>query len=83
MAEAEAHHGPSLIIAYSPCAMHGIANMGASASNAKLAVDSGEWVAEGRGAGDGVQLWQQKAGYGGRRRRRRVGRLWAVAAPPG
>lgn len=42
MAEAEAHHGPSLVIAYSPCAMHGIASMGVSATDAKLAVDSGE-----------------------------------------
>lgn len=42
MAEAEAHPGPSLVIAYSPCAMHGIANMGTSANDAKLAVDSGE-----------------------------------------
>jgi pyruvate-ferredoxin/flavodoxin oxidoreductase len=42
-AEAEAHPGPSLIIAYAPCAMHGIGNMGDSAKDAKLAVDTGYW----------------------------------------
>ncbi|GAB4822569.1 hypothetical protein N2152v2_009615 [Parachlorella kessleri] len=41
--EAEAHPGPSLIIAYSPCAMHGISDMGGSAKDAKLAVDTGYW----------------------------------------
>lgn len=35
--EAEAHRGPSLIIAYAPCAMHGIAEgMGESAKDAKV-----------------------------------------------
>ena len=61
LAEAEAHPGPSLVIAYSPCAMHGIANMGASASNAKLAVDSGEgWLGvEGRGRVHVGRRWKQ------------------------
>lgn len=30
LAEAEAHRGPSLVIAYAPCAMHGISSMGDS-----------------------------------------------------
>lgn len=46
LAEAEAHPGPSLVIAYSPCAMHGISSMGVSANDAKLAVDSGERPAQ-------------------------------------
>ena len=54
MAEAEAHPGPSLLIAYSPCAMHGIASMGSSASDAKLAVDSG--------ASRAAVLWGGRAG---------------------
>lgn len=42
--EAEAHKGPSLIIAYAPCAMHGIAEgMGESGKDAKLAVETGYW----------------------------------------
>ena len=37
LSEAEAHKGPSLVIAYSPCAMHGIAEgMGESAKDAKV-----------------------------------------------
>lgn len=42
MKEAEAYHGPSLIIAYSPCINHGI-NMTKSAEQAKKAVEVGYW----------------------------------------
>ena len=41
-AEAEAHPGPSLIIAYSPCIAHGI-DMGQMAGHQKMAVESGYW----------------------------------------
>ncbi|PYX96042.1 MAG: pyruvate:ferredoxin (flavodoxin) oxidoreductase [Acidobacteria bacterium] len=41
--EAEAHPGPSLIIAYSHCIAHGI-NMTTAMSNQKAAVDSGQWL---------------------------------------
>ncbi len=41
--EAEAHDGPSLIIAYSPCINHGI-DMSKSISEMKLAVDTGYWT---------------------------------------
>lgn len=42
--EAEAHKGPSLVIAYSPCAMHGITEgMGESGAGAKIAVETGYW----------------------------------------
>ena len=41
-AEAEAHHGPSLIIAYSPCIAHGI-DMAEQMSHQKMAADSGYW----------------------------------------
>ena len=41
--EAEAHDGPSLIIAYSHCIAHGI-NMTTAMSDQKLAVDSGQWL---------------------------------------
>ncbi|MCI8801819.1 MAG: pyruvate:ferredoxin (flavodoxin) oxidoreductase [Oscillibacter sp.] len=42
--EAEAHKGPSLIIAYAPCINHGIVKgMAYSQAEAKLAVDSGYW----------------------------------------
>ncbi len=41
-AEAEAHHGPSLIIAYSHCIAHGI-DMTTGMSHQKEAVDSGYW----------------------------------------
>src|SRR6185436_9192819 len=41
-AEAEAHPGPSLIIAYSPCIAHGY-DLACSAQQSKLAVDSGQW----------------------------------------
>ncbi len=42
--EAEAHKGPSLIIAYAPCINHGIVKgMAYSQTEAKLAVDSGYW----------------------------------------
>ena len=42
MNEAEAYHGPSLIIAYSPCINHGI-NMGLSQAEIKKAVECGYW----------------------------------------
>ncbi len=42
--EAEAHKGPSLIIAYSPCINHGIKEgMGRSMATIKKAVQSGYW----------------------------------------
>lgn len=42
--EAEAYPGPSLIIAYSPCASHGIkAGMGQTQAQGKRAVESGYW----------------------------------------
>ena len=42
--EAEAYHGPSLIIAYAPCINHGIKRgMGHSQLEAKAAVDCGYW----------------------------------------
>ena len=42
--EAEAHKGPSIIIAYAPCINQGIRKgMGKSMEEAKLAVDSGYW----------------------------------------
>src|SRR5215204_5885708 len=40
--EAEAHEGPSLIIAYSQCIAHGI-DMAKGMSHQKLAVESGHW----------------------------------------
>lgn len=40
--EAEAHDGPSLIIAYSQCIAHGI-DMAKGMHQQKLAVDSGHW----------------------------------------
>ena len=40
--EAEAHNGPSIIIAYAPCMLHGI-NMAKSQVEQKRAVDSGYW----------------------------------------
>ncbi len=42
MAEAEAHHGVSLVIAYSPCIAHGI-DMKNQLSHQKLATDTGYW----------------------------------------
>ncbi len=45
LAEAEAYHGPSLIIAYSPCINHGIRKgMGKSQLEGKLAVECGYWA---------------------------------------
>lgn len=42
--EAEAYHGPSLIIAYAPCSNHGIkAGMAKIQLEAKRAVESGYW----------------------------------------
>jgi pyruvate-ferredoxin/flavodoxin oxidoreductase len=41
-AEAEAHDGPSLIIAYSPCIAHGI-DMATAMTHQKEATDSGYW----------------------------------------
>src|SRR5262245_61435167 len=40
--EAEAHPGPSLVVAYSHCIAHGI-NMTLGMQQQKLAVDSGHW----------------------------------------
>jgi len=40
--EAEAHYGPSLIIAYSQCIAHGI-DMAKGMHQQKLAVESGHW----------------------------------------
>ncbi len=42
LTEAEAYHGPSLVIAYAPCINHGI-NMGNSQLEIKKAVDCGYW----------------------------------------
>ncbi|MCH5151445.1 MAG: pyruvate:ferredoxin (flavodoxin) oxidoreductase [Clostridiales bacterium] len=42
LCEAEAYHGPSLIIAYAPCINHGM-NMGKSQEEIKRAVDCGYW----------------------------------------
>ncbi len=42
--EAEAHKGPSLIIAYAPCINHGLVNgMGTAQNEQKLAVECGYW----------------------------------------
>ncbi|MCQ2560585.1 MAG: pyruvate:ferredoxin (flavodoxin) oxidoreductase [Clostridia bacterium] len=42
--EAEAYHGPSLIICYAPCINHGLKKgMGKTQENEKLAVESGYW----------------------------------------
>jgi pyruvate-ferredoxin/flavodoxin oxidoreductase len=41
--EAEAHDGPSIIIAYSHCIAHGI-DMTTAMSDQKVAVDSGQWL---------------------------------------
>ncbi len=42
--EAEAHKGPSLVIAYAPCINHGLSNgMGKSQNEQKLAVECGYW----------------------------------------
>lgn len=42
--EAEAFHGPSLIIGYAPCVNHGIkSGMGRTQSHEKMAVESGYW----------------------------------------
>lgn len=44
MAEAEAHNGPSLIIAYAPCINHGIkGGMGKTQEQTKKAVEAGYW----------------------------------------
>ena len=43
--EAEAHNGPSIIIAYAPCIAHGLkAGMGKTQEQAKLAVECGYWT---------------------------------------
>lgn len=42
MTEAEAYHGPSIVIAYAPCINHGI-NMSKSQMEMKKAVDTGYW----------------------------------------
>jgi pyruvate-ferredoxin/flavodoxin oxidoreductase len=42
--EAESYHGPSIIIAYSPCINHGLrAGMGKTQEESKRAVESGYW----------------------------------------
>ncbi|MBU4486836.1 MAG: pyruvate:ferredoxin (flavodoxin) oxidoreductase, partial [Candidatus Delongbacteria bacterium] len=42
--EAEAYHGPSLIIAYAPCINHGLkSGMGKTQHEEKLAVEAGYW----------------------------------------
>ena len=41
--EAEAYHGPSLIIAYAPCINQGLKDMGNSQIEMKRAVDCGYW----------------------------------------
>lgn len=44
IAEAEAYHGPSIIIAYAPCISHGIKDgMGRSIANSQQAVEAGYW----------------------------------------
>ncbi len=44
LAEAEAHKGPSLVIAYAPCINHGIASgMGKTQEQSKRAVEAGYW----------------------------------------
>ena len=44
IAEAEAYHGPSLIIAYAPCINHRIrVGMGKAMDEEKKAVDTGYW----------------------------------------
>lgn len=44
LVEAEAHDGPSLIIAYAPCIAHGLrAGMGKTQAQEKAAVDAGYW----------------------------------------
>ena len=43
MVEAEAYHGPSLIIDYAPCINHGI-NMGLAQAEIKKAVECGYWT---------------------------------------
>jgi pyruvate-ferredoxin/flavodoxin oxidoreductase len=44
LAEAEAHKGPSLVIAYAPCINHGIkSGMGKTQEQTKKAVESGYW----------------------------------------
>ncbi len=42
LTEAEAYHGPSLVIAYAPCINHGM-NMGKSQEEIKRAVECGYW----------------------------------------
>lgn len=42
--EAEAYHGPSLVIGYAPCEMHGVkGGMGNCQSEMKRAVEAGYW----------------------------------------
>ena len=45
MREAESYHGPSIVIAYSPCINHGLKRgMGKAQEQAKLAVECGYWT---------------------------------------
>jgi len=58
--EAESYNGPSLIIAYSHCAMHGF-NLRTGFDQQQLAVDSGAWVLyryDPRRAGQGLNPLQ-------------------------
>ena len=44
LAEAEAHKGPALVIAYAPCIAHGLkAGMGKTQDQTKKAVEAGYW----------------------------------------
>jgi len=44
IAEAEAYKGPSIVIGYAPCEMHGVkGGMGNSQAEIKMAVDAGYW----------------------------------------
>ena len=43
MTEAEAYHGPSLIIAYAPCINHGIKMNPGAGSRSSKAVEAGYW----------------------------------------
>jgi pyruvate-ferredoxin/flavodoxin oxidoreductase len=62
--EAEAHEGPSLVIAYSQCIAHGI-DIAKGMSHQKLAVDSGHWPLyryNPARAGDGKNPFQLDSG---------------------
>ncbi|WP_428898040.1 pyruvate-ferredoxin/flavodoxin oxidoreductase [Parelusimicrobium proximum] len=44
LSEAEAYDGPAIVIAYSHCIAHGLADMGAGMAEGKKAVQSGRWM---------------------------------------